>query len=87
MGSWGFYRMDEDAPIPQHVPKGESGMRSMQRPTLSADVSFLPSQKRTSVSISCLDCQSYLTHRSRTRGIVEPLLVFLRIRAYRCEEM
>jgi hypothetical protein len=35
--------------------------------------------------ISCPDSQSDLAHKSRTRGIVEFLLVLLRIRPYRCE--
>jgi len=61
-------------------------MRSIQRSRLSADVSSLPSLKKGKVAISCPYCQSDLTHRSRTRGIVESLLVFLRIRPYRCDE-
>jgi len=61
-------------------------MRSIQRSRPSADVSSLPSLKMGKVSISCPGCQSDLTHRSRTRGILESLLVFLRIRPYRCDE-
>jgi hypothetical protein len=62
-------------------------MGSIQRLRLSADVSFPPSLKRSSVSISRPDCQSDLTHRSRTRGTVESLLVFLRIRPYRMQRV
>jgi hypothetical protein len=61
-------------------------MRSIQRSRMPADTPFLPSRKKDKVSISCPDCQSNLTHESRTRGIVESLLVFLRIRPYRCEQ-
>jgi hypothetical protein len=61
-------------------------MRSIQRSRLPADTTFLPSLKKGRVSISCPDCQSDLTHKSRATGIVEFLLVFLWIRPYRCEE-
>jgi transposase-like protein len=61
-------------------------MSSIQSSRLSADVSSLPSSKKGKVSISCPFCQSNLIHRSRTRGILESLLVFLRIRPYRCDE-
>src|SRR5580700_4541519 len=61
-------------------------MRSLRRSRLSADVSVHPSWKRAVVPVSCPDCQSDLTHRSKTRGIVESLLAFLRVRPYRCEE-
>jgi DNA-directed RNA polymerase subunit RPC12/RpoP len=67
-------------------PEGESGIRSIQRSRLPADMTFLPSRKKGKVSISCPDCQSDLAHKSRTRGIVEFLLVFLWFRPYRCEE-
>jgi len=90
MGFWGFYRLDEDIADPKHVvstsTKRESGLRQIQRSKLSADVSSLPSLKKGKVSILCPYCQSDLTHRSRTRGILEFLLVFLRIRPYRCNE-
>ena len=61
-------------------------MRSIQRSRLPPNMSFLPSLKKGRVSISCPDCQNDLTYRSRTKGIVEFLLVFLRIRPYRCEQ-
>lgn len=61
-------------------------MRSIQRSELLVDVSSLPSLEKGKASISCPGCQSDLTRRSRTRGIVESLLVFLRIRPYRCDE-
>jgi hypothetical protein len=61
-------------------------MGSIPRSRRSADVRTLPSLKKGKVSILCPYCQSDLTHRSRTRGIVESLLVFLRIRPYRCDE-
>jgi transposase-like protein len=90
MGFWGSYRLDENTPDPEHVlnmsSKGESGMRPIQRSRLSADASFLPSLKKGKAWISCPDCQSGRIHRSRTRGIVESLLVFLRIQPYRCDE-
>jgi hypothetical protein len=90
MGFWGFYRLDVDIADSKYVvktsSKGESGLRPIQRSRLSADVSFLPSLKKGKVRISCPDCQSGRIHRSRSRGIVESLLVFLRIRPYRCKE-
>lgn len=61
-------------------------MRSIQGSRLSADASSLPSLKKGKVAISCPGCKSELTHRSRTRGIVESLPVFLPIRPYRCDE-
>lgn len=61
-------------------------MESIPRSRLNADMPFLPSLKRAMVSISCPDCQSDVIRRSRTRGIAESLLAYLRIRPYRCEE-
>src|ERR1700722_15925765 len=86
MGFLGFYRLDEDTPDTEHVTKRKVSMRSIQRSRQSVNVSSLPSRKKGNVSISCPRCQSDRTHRSRTRGIVESLLVFLRIRPYRYAE-
>jgi hypothetical protein len=55
-------------------------MTLIQGSRLPSDVSFLPSLKTAAVPISCLGCQSDLIHRSKTKGIVESLLAFLRIR-------
>lgn len=85
MGFWGFYRLDEDTPDRHYVAKRRVRHEVDPRARLPADMS-LPFLKRRTVSISCPDCQSDLTRRSRTRGVVESLLAFLGIRPHRCEE-
>ena len=45
MGFWGFYPLDEDTPGREHVPKGESGMISIQEIETIVDVSLLLSRK------------------------------------------
>src|SRR6267143_4713749 len=61
-------------------------MRSIRRSRPPAGLSILPFLKRAAVSSWCPDCQSDQIPRSRTRGIVESLLAFLRIRPSRGEE-
>lgn len=85
MDFWGFYRLDEDTPDRQYVAKRRVRHEIDPRARLPADMS-LPFLKRRTGSISCPDCQSDLTRRSRTRGVVESLLAFLGIRPHRCEE-
>src|ERR1700686_4099745 len=61
-------------------------MRYLHRSGLPAGFSFSPILERAGASICCPDCQSDQIRRSKTRGSVESLLAFLRMRPYRCEE-
>lgn len=80
-----FTRWTKTLPTVSLSPEGNLRMRSLRRSRLPADVSVLPSWKRTAVPISCPDCQNGLTRRSKTRGLVESLLAFLQVRPCRCE--
>jgi len=61
-------------------------MRYFHWSGLQAGFSLSPILERAGASICCPDCQSDQIRRSKTRGTVESLLAFLRIRPYRCEE-
>src|SRR5271170_8254930 len=62
------------------------GMRYFQKSGLPAGFSISPSLERSGAWICCPDCQCDQIRRSKTKGSVESLMAFLRIRPYRCEE-
>jgi hypothetical protein len=86
MGFWGFCRLDQDTPDREHVANRRlrHEIDPQTEVTGGHDIPAFPEEgvRFRAPTLRVSD----LTHKSRSRGIVEFLPPFLRIRPYRREE-